>query len=144
MVRTPPGPGVLAGDVKLPIDAPYAQIVGFAAWYDDFGGNNGRWHRLGIDTDSTDGFAFSWNTTMVRNAIGKDFVASVYMIPCFALNVPKPAGGLYQYMITTGRRQASVTRNKKEFAKGPPKWRFVDDPALEVQGRRMACRNPNA
>lgn len=81
----------LSGPVVIAAAAPGAVMVGFAAYYEDVAGDpgTGRWHQLGIDSNTADGVTAEWDTRSVPGQGRRQAAAvTVAVVPCLGPEFP--------------------------------------------------------
>jgi hypothetical protein len=133
-----PSAATVSGVVKLAAVAPYAEIVGFAAYFDNVSGNarSGSWHRLGVDPSSSGGFHLAWDTL---SALGRDQSAAttvtVMAVPCLALDFPGKVQTTRDYRVV---RHVGAQATIASAPEGTPALTA----AQRTTARREACRDP--
>lgn len=129
----------LSGHPRLAVVAPYAEMVGFAAYFDNVPGSRGTgsWHRISVDRSASGGFHVTWDTL---SAIGKQRVGTqvtVVAVPCLALNFPASVQSTRDYTVVPSRQLTAA-------AASPAEGQARFSPRQRIQGRREACRDPRS
>jgi hypothetical protein len=128
----------IAGVVRFVAAAPYAQMVGFAAYYQDVPGDarTRSWHRISVDRSVSGGFHVRWDTLSAQ-PIGRSRRMRVIVaaVPCLALDFPAFAQTFRHYTIVPATMSRAPHRVAAEVTL---------DPEQRTLARRAACRNPHA
>lgn len=118
---TAPRPRRLTGPIEIAAAAPGAIEVGFAVYYNS-GPDFPRWHQIGVDAETGDGFTARWDTRSVPGQGERSRPITVLVAPCLGLQFPALKADRRNYVAANGdgglRRASPPPRESIPHARG--------------------------